>query len=86
MNDAERMVLKMMYLENPKKMGEDMEGLGNVMETLFGILGDEKEVSKMSPLDMLDILCDMKEFGDRMKKYCIKYGIVLPLMEQKGGD
>lgn len=85
MNDFERMLLSLSYFTNPKKVEEDVREFLDSFEKVSHLLEDEKSLKKINPMDIVSILCDLKEFSNCLKNFVIKYGIVMNLgnMEDK---
>lgn len=80
MNEIERKLLGYEYLTNIEKLEKDQEEFADVVKQFFNIVNNSENLSKVSPMDLLDVMISIKSFSDQLKPFVIKYGIIKNLM------
>lgn len=64
------------YAFKPEEAKKDIDEFGETISVIATLLSDPDEFSKICTTDLLNLLVDFKEFNDKIKPFCIKYGIV----------
>ena len=79
MNETERKMLIYDYITKPEKLCKDLEEFSDSFKAFVVLFENTEVISKMNTSDIFNVLCDMKEFNERIKPFVIKYGIVMNL-------